>query len=200
MKPVLGIAFLALATVCACSSGGGGSSNCGDGGEGGASNSSSAVTSTSSGAASTGASGSGGNGGGDGGPNQYCGPICTGGQSGDIPISKEYFQSNSFISTAGNGSMRLKVVGDNNVITTEGGGSCVFDVYGNNNTIMFEAGGSIVANILSGTDNIADFTNAGGCNSVYFEHGSLTSIIQSCGMQGNNINGAPAENKVYTLP
>lgn len=133
-----------------------------------------------------------------------CGRVCAGGQ---LDPSRGYdkilTQSNATISTEGNGSMRIKVIGDNNVITTDGGGTCIFDVYGSNNQI-FEAShlgaGSTIVNVLSGTDNTVDFTNVGGCNAVNFSHGTLTVNIDGCGVRGNAINGQPAEKKVYTLP
>jgi hypothetical protein len=141
-----------------------------------------------------------GDGGGDDGA---CGQVCTGGQlDPSSPYDLILTQSNSTISTGGNGSRRIKVVGDDNVITTDGGGTCIFDVYGSNNQIYgtYSGGGSIVTNVLSGTDNSVDFGTVGGCNAVNFSQGTLHVTISGCGASGNAINGAPAENKTYTLP
>ncbi len=190
MRRALVVVFLSMATACASSYEGGESSRGGEGGgEGGGSTGGEGGGSTSGGEAG-------------GGPSQVCGGICTAGQWGQNPppIAEEYLQSNSTITTGGGGSTHIKIVGDNNLITTDGGGSCVFDVYGSNNTITFGGGGSNVVNILAGTDNTVDFSPGGVCNSAYFEQGSLKSIILSCGLGGNNVNGAPAENMVYTLP
>ena len=60
-------------------------------------------------------------------------------------------------------------------------------------------GGSVVFNVIDGDNNTVDFTLCGGCNSVYFDHGTLNVKIDSCGANGNNVNGQPAENKAYTL-
>jgi hypothetical protein len=133
---------------------------------------------------------------------RQCIPICIADPWGpkSPPIPDEYIQSNSTITTGGGGAAYFKITGDNNLITTDGGGGCMFDVYGNNNTITFGGGGGNVVNILAGTDNTVDFSDGGGCNSAYFTQGSLTSIIASCGANGNNVNRTPAENKIYTLP
>jgi hypothetical protein len=109
-----------------------------------------------------------------------------------------YHVSNSTVDVT-TGSTYAIVYGDNNVITTGGGGSCVIDIYGSNNLIHSLGGGSNIFNILEGDNNSVDFTLCGGCNSVYFDQGSLTVKIQGCGWGGNNVNGKPAENMTYSL-